>query len=458
VAIVGALTAGAALAAPAGAAVPAGIPTPEPRAGPVLAGGAAVWAAELDRHGFRLLTGRAGGSATELLAVPAGPGRIVIPSLAASPQRTVMSYATGSRATRGGTSFERRTVLTLGADGRRETLDEDCRIGGIPDIPRLVDASADAVVFPRCEPSGHRAVVRDYAGPAPVDQHVPAAKLAGLRLAGRYMAWLDGPPGDVNNRADVVVHDRLSGTEAYRIPQAAIGELHSLDLQADGKVAYSYAAPGGRRVAWASPSEPRPHVLPLPARESYEVRIAGDRIAFVTGVQPGAGSLTLGEVGVADLAGRARAVGNLAEGSLFTDDFDFDGERVAWWSFRCTDAVIRIASADGPDTSTGPRSGCALRFERPPRLKSAWLRIYPDCFGFGLEACEARDVRLTARAGGGRLVVARGRTGDRVDLTRAGRALLRGRPRVVVRVSAVLVDDAGRRERRAGRLVLRRRR
>jgi hypothetical protein len=441
----------------ASAAVPEGIPTAEPRAGPALAGPRVVWPAELDRYGFRLLTAPTGGTATQLLSIPAGPGGIVIPSLAASPQRTVLSYATGTRGGRSGSPFEGRTILTLSADGRRETLDESCSIGSVPDLPRIVDVSADAVVFPRCGSSGRQgAFVRDYSGPAPVDQPVPGARTAGLRIAGRYVAWLDRTQGAPFTRPDIVVHDRLTGTEAYRVPQAPLGELPSFDLQADGKVAYASSGPGGWRVAWASPSEPRPHVLPLAGREQYEVRIAGDRIGFMSGVQPCCGSVTLGEVGVSDLSGRARRVGDLAEGSLFTDDFDFDGERVAWWSYRCTDTVIRIASADGPDGSTGPRSGCPLRFERSPRVKSGWVRIYPDCFGFGAGFCEARDVVLTTRRGGERVVVGRGPIGSRVDLTRAGRTLLRGGRRVKARASAALVDDGGRRERRAGRLVLRR--
>jgi hypothetical protein len=449
----------AALAAPAGAAVPDGIPTEEPVAGPVLSGSRALWVVPTRNYGFELRAARTGERPATLFAAAPRPDGILTPAIAASPERWILTHASGSRGSRFGTRFEARTVLTALDGAPAETLDEGCGLSGVPDTPReAADVDGNTVVFPRCDESGrHAAVVRDYSGPSVVEQAIPGARTAGLRIAGRYVAWLDGLHSGAERAADVVVYDRLAGLEAYRLTRAAIGgDVHSLDLQSDGKVAFSHSAPGGWKVAWASPAEPRVHALPLAPRERYDVRIANDRIAYMTGDQPGAGVLSLGEVGVSGLDGPARRIGNLAEGSVFTDDVDFDGERIAWWSYRCTDAVIRIAAVDGPAASMAPRSGCALRFERPPRLKSAWVRLSPDCFGFALEACEARDVVLKATRGGRAVTVGRGASAARVDLTPAGRALLRRGGRVGVRVSAVLTDDAGRRERRAGRATLQR--
>src|SRR5205807_1637080 len=125
------------------------------------------------------------------------------------------------------------------------------------------------------------------------------------------------------------------------------GPLESLDLQADGKLAFSYQTRRGDRVAWASPAEPYRHTLPLPPRDSYDVEIVGDRVAYEGGQQSNAGVIALAKVGVSDLSGHTRTLGNLGEGSVFTQDFDFDGSRLAWWSYGCTTASIDVLSASG---------------------------------------------------------------------------------------------------------------
>lgn len=425
-------------AAPAGAAVPEGTPTPQPVTGPVLSGPRVLWLAPTGDRGFALRSAEAGAAPTTLFAGEAG----LTPSLAASSERWIVGSG---------------TVVTARHGAAAETFDRRCP-SSVPDLLRVVDADGDAVVFPRCQSDGRSvAVVRDYSGPTVVEAAIPAARIAGLRLAGRYVAWIDGRPSAVEVEGDIVVHDRLTGRETYRVTRAAIGgAVHSFDLQADGKVAFSHTAPGGWKLAWAGPADPRPHALPLPARERYEVRIADDRIGFMSAVHPLAGSPSLAEVGVTGLDGPPRTLGDLAEGTVSTDDFDFDGERIAWWSYRCVDAVIRVARADGPAAPLAPRSGCALRFRRPPRVKSASVRLYPDCFGFYGEACEARKVVLTASVGGRRVTVGHGARAARVDLTAAGRALLRPGGRVKVRVSALVTDDARRRERRAGNATLKR--
>ena len=82
-------------------------------------------------------------------------------------------------------------------------------------------------------------------------------------------------------------------------------------------------------MAWASPTEPRAHRLDLPPRTNYEVRLAGDKIGFEAGVDHLPGDPISADVGVSDLAGHWRRLGNFAEGIAGRDDFDFDGERIA---------------------------------------------------------------------------------------------------------------------------------
>jgi hypothetical protein len=412
----------------------------------ILAGTAVLW-----RGMARLATrGMARTAVGEFSPPP--PYYQLEPGLAASAERSVVAYATGDFSS----PWLNRTVLTAAPDGEFETLDQDCNLFGRPDRPRSFDVSGEVVAYGRCRGDGRQeAVVRDYSAPTPVETVIPGARTLGLRVAGRYVAWLDDGEGQVFVSSAISVYDRAAGSLVYRIPEAAMpGDVHDLDLQADGTVAFSYAA-AGMKIAWASPAEPRAHTLPLAARESYEVRIAGDRIAFETGVQPGAGQLALADVGVTDLSGHARRLGNHGEGSLFTDDFDFDGNRVAWWTYGCTRAFVNVLDVDGPAAISPPRSGCRLRLTEPPAVTRGIARLHVDCFGFGNGICAARRVTLTVRQRDRRLVVGRGRTAARVPLTRPGRALLRKKGSLRASAVATLHDEAGRRERRTARVTLR---
>jgi hypothetical protein len=313
--------------------------------------------------------------------------------------------------------------------------------------------SGQLVVYPRCTSNGSRreVVVRDYSTPTPVDEVIPDAQIHGLRIAGRYVAWLEGGSPQVYSPSGIVVYDRVLGMVVYRVPRAVMrGDVNELDLQDDGKVVFSVGALRGQ-VAWASPAQPSPHVLGLPYRQNYEVRIAGNRIGFEAGVQPSFGERISADVGVTDLAGHWRRLGNFAEGSLGTDDFDFDGQRLAWWSFGCTRAFIHIVDANGPAAISRPRSGCRLRFTRKPSIADGGFRLHLDCFGFARDSCYARHLRLTFRG----LLVASGNSALRVALTRSGRRLLRRHHVLHVRASAILRDEAGRREARKGPLTLR---
>jgi hypothetical protein len=366
----------------------------------------------------------------------------------------VVGYAAGDP----NDAWLRRTVLTAAPDGPLETLDQDCNLFGTPDRPRSIDVSGQLVAYGRCVDDGRQeAVVRDYSESMPVEQVIPGGRPLRLRVAGRYVAWLDDGAGQVYVRSGIVVYDRLGASLAYRIPKDAMpGEVHDIDIQDDGKVAFSYAAPGGMKIAWASKSEPSPHTLSLRARASYEVRIARDQIGFEAGRSGGAGEITLADVGIADLSGHARRKGNLAEGSLFSDDFDFDGTRLAWWTYGCTHAFVRVVSAAGAAAINAPRSGCPLRFSRPPSVAGGIVQLHIDCFGFSGEACDTRAVRLFFRRGDRHTIVGRGRSAARVKLTPAGKGLLHRHRRLRVSAVATLSDDGGRREHRAADLILHR--
>jgi hypothetical protein len=81
-------------------------------------------------------------------------------------------------------------------------------------------------------------------------------------VAGRYAAWQIGQ--------SIVVWDWQLNREAYRVqdPSSDTDPFRrlSLDVQADGKVAFTYLTRAGTRIAWASPQEPFPHTLPAAGR------------------------------------------------------------------------------------------------------------------------------------------------------------------------------------------------
>ena len=167
------------------------------------------------------------------------------------------------------------------------------------------------------------------------------------------------------------------------------------------------------------------------------------------------GELTRADVGITTLDGHSRRLGNRGEGSLFSADFDFDGDRLAWWSYGCTSAYINVIDAEGPAFLQPPRAGCRLRFTRPPQVRARYVRLFVNCFGFAAGECTARRVVLTVSSGRRRTVIARGRTARRLTLTPAGRQRLMSRGVIRTRVSAIVADKSGRREARTGALTLR---
>jgi hypothetical protein len=436
------------------AAGPAGarsVVTKPPSYGPVLAGARVMWATERRDGGFDLRSQQGDQNAQVVRAFPPSPGSSwALPQFAASSTRIVLARHNG-----GGDDCCGRDVFTAPLGGEFEVLDAGCPEYNGPDKPRDVDVSGDAVVFPLCDKNGAKSIVRDYSGAPPVDWEVPGRPAGGLRIAGRYVAAFENFASNAFNPGPIDVYDRVTGQLVYQLPKKADRGISNYDLQADGKIALSYVAPGsgGGRVGWASPSEPFLHRLPLPARPFYDVRMAGNRIAYEAGRSAPEIYFTLADIGVTDLAGHRRRLGNQGEGEVFDEFFDFDGKRVAWWSYGCTRAKIRVVRADGPPAISPPRHGCKLRFRRPPRVAGRSVHLFLDCFGFPAEACHGRHVVLSTDRRGHR-VVGRGRYASKVRLTRRGRQLLTRRGSLRVFVRALVTDESGQRERRRGRTTL----
>jgi hypothetical protein len=225
--------------------------------------------------------------------------------------------------------YDGGTKLLAGGFGERLAPVESCYFGVSTGIGRI-DISGTRVAFVRC---GGAVGVRDLHGGA---TKTVGASAHAARLAGRFVAWLEGDyVAGTGNRADIVVYDLNAGVESYRIPAAALpNQVEDLALQRDGKVAFVFDPSADDTnpralVGWASPAEPRVHKLPLARRYSYSVSLARDRIVFARDSK--AARRAFEETGVTDLRGHARLFQRHAVGR----GIDFNGREIAYTDRGC---------------------------------------------------------------------------------------------------------------------------
>ncbi len=213
-----------------------------------------------------------------------------------------------------------------------------------------VDVSGSAIAFGRCDTK------LEIRGQSSTDAtQIVGRDVHAAAIAGRYVAWLEGHSINTESAADVVVYDREARSEVYRLPATAFpAEITDLDVQDDGTVAFSfYARPndrvGGMRVGWASPAEPTVHVLPLPRRLTYGVRIGVNRIVFFR--YPKSLHTRGHEIGVTDLQGHSRLFSREAGFA-----FDYDGADLGYVKRLCYRyTVVRISRTSHPHVQA-PRS------------------------------------------------------------------------------------------------------
>jgi hypothetical protein len=380
-------------------------------------------------------------------------GTFASPELSAS-DRAVAVFAEGIG--RDGSQAYREYYSA--APGSEFTRIATCSGGESVEMPPL-DADGPSLAFPDCDGSVR---VRDVASGA--DQRF--AKGDAVRVAGRYVAWLDEryTRTAANSTADLVVFDRQANAEVYRIPYTAIpARVVTFDLDDTGRVAVVYRQPrtegfAQARVALASPSQPALQPMDLPAADFYDVRLAGGALAFERGVRESL-AVESGEVGVVDLAnGSTRIAGTGATAYEGRSNFDFDGQRLAWAHNRCEYSVVVAHDLDEPARTERPRAGCALRLlKRPRATRSGAVTLVLRCSGFRDGKCGARVTLTTADRAHHR--VASGQSpGGRVRLRLSGspRRAAASRGGLRVRVNASVFDASGQTERRSVTLRIRR--
>lgn len=239
---------------------------------------------------------------------------------------------------------------------------------------------------------------------------------------------------------------------AYRLAGEATASVGGLDVGEDGTVVVASMS----RLAVASPGSPALRTLPSATERKYHPSLVGDTVAFSRSRdsgRPGPG----GEVGTVRLDGSERLLASGVAFDIERPAVDFDGTRVAYLTYKCSDATIHVVDADAGRRSFGQRRGCPLALTQAPRVKQnlSAVLLDIDCWGFRPTTCGAERIELTR--GGMRMGFAKfAGPIARVPLTAAARTALRETGRLRVRASGIIADDAGRRERRTSTITLKR--
>jgi hypothetical protein len=383
--------------------------------GPLLAGDRVTWA-EFDRalvsdarsYGFTVRIATAAGAAT---LGTVRTNTTYDPVLGASPDLV----AAGRFASDRYGLYSSPVLSWTPADGAGAQFG-DCRpptlVLGLIDVSGTEVATCDNTSSPVAVYDGRSGALTDRPG---------ARSFAGVRIAGRLVAWLESL--DVH-RYTLVVFDRDQRRDVLRLDTAALGAtLSDWDLQADGTVAY--VADG--LVGWTSPAEPIGHRLPLRRDASYRLRLTDGVLAFRRGRKRD------GTLGVLPLGGTATIVARgIGEG------FDADATRVTFVVNGCErDTVVVRERTSAPYTARTP--SCPLRLTRPPTLTRDTRRLATTvaCSAFpGYCNGDAALTRPDARHGP--TVLARGWIRDGIahlPIRKAARKLLRDRRVLHARLS-----------------------
>jgi hypothetical protein len=419
-------------------------------ADPVLAGGRAVWVERAPQGAVQLVAAPDGHDPRVIQLVrpdQAPAGQYLSVALAASDETAVVqTYASTNN---GFGAVPDYTELLAGSpDGPLQTHGR-CRGEGVP--LRSVDASGGAFVWRQCDGGLGHVEIRDSTVGAPAAAAVGQGGF-GARIAGRYVAWLDGDRPYTGlgsaNETDIVVYDRIARAEVYRIPRDALpGPVQSLDIQEDGKLAFAYQVTYPTRtsaVGWASISEPSVHRLPLAPMGSYDVHIADDRIAFQRGKVIHGIVVPNAEIGISDLAGNTSTVARGTDDLLFQESFDYDGRRVISHVLGCERRKLIIRSATYLAASTDQRR-CPLKLLRRPVYRRGVVTLRLGC-GALLPPC-GFNVRLRT-AGHHSQPLGKDTSNSpnpvRVKLSPSARRLLARRGMLRLAIAADLFDGVGR--------------
>ena len=436
------------------------------RVGPVLAGDSVVWAEgrQADR-GYDIRVGRYPNKPAVVHSVAnASEDR---PALAASGSRLVIQDQYSGTGGKYGGRLPQIQVLTGPLEGPFQELSPRCEyFAALHTASIAVRGELVASRGPSCSENQ----LRDFSPASSNPRRSLPAHMREVRIAGRYLAWLSAPrDGSANDsQSDIVVYDRIADREVYRIPKETLKlTVGSLDVRDDGRVVVAVkrgVTPPGEDVghyetelAWASASEPYLHKIPVQTRNSYSAKVAGNTIVFVRGGLP-MSERDAKELGVTDFSGKVRLLR-----AVDSEDFDFDGRRIAWVYAGCDRAVINVEEVTA-SPRIEKRRPCRLRVRSAPKVVDG--RVIFDLVCEGDDECFTRHLTLTTvdrfRIDGQparRIAVGKSRRvgSTTIRLKREAKRLLARRGKLRVRVTTVLHGLPGDRvERRSMIVTLRR--
>jgi hypothetical protein len=321
-------------------------------AGPVFAGDGFVWGRQA-KGGYEVVTMRGDERTITHVAIPdlADARRHYLGAeVEASDRRVVLvMYAAGcftaAECARHGSTVAYSAVLTGPVGGDLDvvggcTSRADC--AAPPCRPGSADVAGDAIAYADCQGTH----VRDFApGASPASRDFPGRTAP--RIAGPYLAAAVA-------EGTVKVANWKTGDDVY-----SVSEAREYDVQDDGKLAFSH----GDDVAWASSSEPFPHVVASPFPPADAVRMAADRIAAIHYNPPyddldhSYHGYTLEVYGLDDHPD-GNTQGFFEEQAL--GGMDFDGTRVLWADHACRHAWLIAGDADTLTTAGAPPGLCPL--------------------------------------------------------------------------------------------------
>ena len=363
------------------------VPTADEPHAPKLAGRSVLWIQRPNRKTAELWTLSPGQQPRRVRVFEEPSGRGLAVELATSPTRTLFTTFNYVQLATEYSDAIANPAWYLGVPGSSLEPFDQCN-DQLPSM-RSSDVWGDAYVYRRCGEPRERVAVRDESNEPMSPPRDVGVSGIGARIAGRFVAWLETEP-DYNAFCcspvpDIVVYDRVNDVEVYRLPAAELpGLIRGLDLQDDGKVAFSYVIHrsndvAGEGLGWASPSEPYFHRLPVPDGNLNDFRLIDDQVAYQGGLETYFFWVKSAKIGLIDLQGNGGLLARRTDARMFSESFDFDGERVVWRELGCEKYRLVIVEASRQSVAPGPRRRCPLQVLESPTVRNGKVTLRLSC-------------------------------------------------------------------------------